>query len=134
MSQTIGRIAREVRFLVADSLCLCRMLDLFKRTFSTTLWQTNIEMEYPHFKQEMHLQMLDFPASYLSLPECIKTRVKHGSNWWFIGGQTSQRNSGNSFALRSRGDAKRMLDDHVTWIAANHLLFYTPQHGTSWFT
>jgi hypothetical protein len=23
--------------------------------------------------------------------------------------------SGNAFALRSRGDAKRMVDDHVSW-------------------
>ena len=33
-----------------------------------------------------------------------------------VGRLLHERNSGNSFALRSRGDAKRMLDDHVTWI------------------
>ena len=35
-----------------------------------TLPETNIAMEIHRFQQEVHLQMVEFPASYVSLPEC----------------------------------------------------------------
>ena len=38
-------------------------------TKTFTLWWSNIAMEYHHFQQEIHLQMVHFPASYVSLPE-----------------------------------------------------------------